>query len=157
MPRATKLTKEIAAAICAGVRNGDYQDVAAKAQGIGRRTLFDWKERAKSGEQPFADFVEQLEIAQACAEQRDLALIGRAAETQWQAAAWRLERMHPERYGKRDKVTVALEVQQELETALDKLQATLSPDEYARVLAILAAGDSGEETIGEPVESSETH
>ncbi|MGQ0670422.1 MAG: hypothetical protein ACT4PO_12225 [Actinomycetota bacterium] len=45
-----------------------------------------------------ADAVEQ---AFAEAEVRDIATIEKAAKTQWQAAAWRLERMFPDRFGQR--------------------------------------------------------
>jgi hypothetical protein len=35
---------------------------------------------------------------------RDLAIIGRAADEHWQAAAWRLERRFPERYARNRRV-----------------------------------------------------
>jgi hypothetical protein len=40
-----------------------------------------------------------LEQADAQAEVRDILLIGKAAQTNWKAAAWRLERRFPDRWG----------------------------------------------------------
>ncbi len=40
---------------------------------------------------------------------RDVAVIATAAKENWQAAAWRLERKFPERWGRRQKVDAQLE------------------------------------------------
>lgn len=50
-------------------------------------------------------FLDAVEKSQAEAEVRDLSLIGAAAVTQWQAAAWRRERMAPQRFGRRERGT----------------------------------------------------
>jgi hypothetical protein len=56
--------------------------------------------RPKCWEPCLLAFWDTVEKSMAEAEVRDLMLIAAAAATQWQAAAWRLERMIPERFGR---------------------------------------------------------
>jgi len=49
----------------------------------------------------FADFVMECRKAMAVGETRDLQIIAAASQQNWQAAAWRRERMQPEKYGRR--------------------------------------------------------
>jgi len=99
------------------VRAGNYLEVAAAFAGIHRSTLFDWmrrgareRERRLKGEPPnveedaFVEFSDAIQKALAEAEVRDVAIIGKAAQEHWQAAAWRLERKFPERWGRRDRL-----------------------------------------------------
>src|SRR5262249_36985561 len=46
-------------------------------------------------------FFERIELTRTVAVQRGLELIQRGAQTNWQAAAWYLERRHPEEFGRR--------------------------------------------------------
>lgn len=55
----------------------------------------------------FVVFKYQTERARARAEVGSLKLIRDAADTSWRAAAWYLERTHPERYGLRQSVNLA--------------------------------------------------
>ncbi len=86
-----------------------------------------------------------MEKAQAESESRDVALVAKAASTDWRAAAWRLERKQPRRYGAR----VQVSVQQELEAVLDRLKKGLDHDTYERVLELIAAEDTPGAPIGE--------
>jgi transposase len=100
--RPTKLTPEVQKRIIDALRAGNYVETAAAYAGIGRQTLYDWLHRgAKEGKGAYHEFHEAVEKALAESEVRDVALIAKAAEAQWQAAAWRLERRAPERWGKR--------------------------------------------------------
>jgi hypothetical protein len=85
--------------------------------------------RAGATEVPWTRWRKQAE-----AESRDVALIAKAATEDWKAAAWRLERKAPRRYGPR----VQLAVQQELDSVLGRLEKGLSPDVYEKVLQIIA-------------------
>ena len=106
MARPTKLTLEVQQKICEAIRNGAYIETAAALAGISKDTLYAWLRkgaRAQGGK--FRVFSDAVEKAMAEAEQDDLLIIKRAAqEGIWQAAAWRLERKHPERWGRVDRL-----------------------------------------------------
>lgn len=119
--RPTKLTPKLQEEICKAIRAGNYIETAAAFAGISKNTLYEWlrrgareKERLaknprakiKKSEAPFVEFSDAVKKALAAAEVRDVMLIGKAAETQWQAAAWRLERRFPERWGRREKLAL---------------------------------------------------
>lgn len=112
-----KIDEKIIEQIADVVRAGNYIDVAAACFGIDKSTLFDWlrrgaREQRRLESDPNAKPLESEKIyvklsnaikrAVADSERRDLATIEKAAETQWQAAAWRLERRFPERWAKKD-------------------------------------------------------
>jgi transposase len=99
--RPTKLTPQTQARIVQAIVGGNDITVAAAYAGIGKTTFYEWLERgrkAKTG--PFAAFADAIQKAQADAETRNVALIAKAAQDgTWTAAAWWLERKHPERWG----------------------------------------------------------
>jgi hypothetical protein len=94
------LEPELASRIITYIKAGSYLETAAAAAGVNRSTLHRWLKRGAEGEEPFAEFRNSVEGALAEAELRDLARIDRAAETQWQAAAWKLERRNPKKWGR---------------------------------------------------------
>lgn len=120
------------------VRAGNHLEVAATAAGIHRSTLHRWlKAGKKQLRGRYRKLLESVEKAQAEAEARDVAIVAKAAPEDWKAAAWRLERRAPWRYGFR----VQLEVQQQLDAMLDKLQKGLPAETYDQVLTLLTAED----------------
>lgn len=161
MGRPTKLTPELRAAIVEAVEQGNYPEVAAMAHGLARDTYYGWMERGRKGEQPFSDFSDALTHARATAEKTaiDIVRIGFAHNDKGaERAQWYLERTSPDRWGRRDKVVVENTVREELTAAVEKLRAHLPPDEFNRVLDVLAtdddrAGDarSAEGDAGEPL------
>lgn len=140
MPRPTKLTPKLQEQVVGYLRAGAYVETAAAAAGISKETLYSWLRRGAADEVPFAAFAEAVEEAQALAEMRDLALIGKAAETEWTAAAWRLERKFPSRYGRRQAVEVS-------GPEGGPIQIN---DARTRILAILARGDDPGAAGGDP-------
>jgi len=101
MARPTKLTPELQTQIVAYITAGAYIETAAAAAGVVKNTLYDWLKRGKTGEEPFAAFSDAVERAMGQADMRDLAVIDKAAQAnQWQAAAWKLERKHPDKWGR---------------------------------------------------------
>lgn len=116
MGRPTKLTPEVRKNIVDAIQAGNYIETAAAYAGISKPALYDWlkrgaKEKQRLAKNPrarilkeeaiYVDFSNAVEKALATAEVRDVLIIGRAAEEQWQAAAWRLERKFPDRWGRR--------------------------------------------------------
>lgn len=105
MPRPTKLTPEIENVIIDSVSMGNFIETACAVAGIHKDTLYHWlklaEERPKS---VYGQFRDKLRKAQAEAESDAVTLITSAGTTQWQALAWRLERMYPEKWGNRLKV-----------------------------------------------------
>ena len=97
-----EIEPELATRIITYIRAGSYVETAAAAAGVDKSTLYRWLERGAEGQEPFAGFATQVESALAEAELRDLARIDRAADSNWQAAAWKLERRNPKMWGRRN-------------------------------------------------------
>lgn len=101
MPRPDRPTPEIQAKIVQALRAGNYLETAAAYAGIRKQEVLDWRRRGEREESgPYHEFALAVEQALAAAEVRDVAIVAKAAEENWQAAAWRLERMFPERWGR---------------------------------------------------------
>ncbi len=86
-------------------RAGACVETAAAAAGVGSSTVHSWIRRAEDhpddcGE-PFLEFLDAYKKARAEAELDAVHVIRGAWSTHWQAAAWYLERSHPERWGRR--------------------------------------------------------
>lgn len=61
-----------------------------------------WLRRGADGDRRYVGFLDAVEKAQSEADLRDLKTIREAAQAGvWQAAAWRLERRHPQQWGRR--------------------------------------------------------
>lgn len=119
--RPTLLTPELRDKICNFVRIGSYIETAVAAAGLSKETFYAWlkdsahlhtlKRNALETGQPFEpsddelklmEFSDALERAMAESELQDVATIKQAAAAgQWQAAAWRLERKFPKKWGRR--------------------------------------------------------
>ena len=114
--RPTKLNFDTHNKIITAIRAGNYIETAAAYAGINKSTLYDWLKRGerekqrvaknprykiRKSEKPYVEFSNAVEKALAEAEIRDVAIIGKAAEEQWQAAAWRLERKFPHKWGRK--------------------------------------------------------
>jgi hypothetical protein len=137
MSRKTKLTPEAQEKILRHLRIGAYVETAAAAAGISRDTFYDWLKRGANGKAPYAEFSAAVDQALAESEARDLATILAASKTQWQAAAWRLERRFPDRYGRHDRTKVE-----------GKIDVDVSGAELASKLARLLAGAKEDEDPG---------
>lgn len=103
MSRPTNLTEELIQKATNAVRAGMTYERAAAYAGINEREFYRYK--AWGQERPdsiYGRFCQELEKAECDAELRNLMQIEQAAhDGQWQAAAWRLERRYPDRYGRR--------------------------------------------------------
>lgn len=103
--RKTKLTPERQTKIVNAIRAGAYMETAAAASGIDRITLHLWlKKGNKYPGTIYSAFADAVHEAMAQAEMRDVLTISKAAgDGDWRAAAWRLERKFPGRWGQTTK------------------------------------------------------
>ena len=106
--RPTKLTPEVTAAIVAAVREGAPMYLAAEAAGVSRRAIIQWERKGEAEPDGiYGVFVRDIKKARAEAVAQHIATVLKASEKSWQAAAWWLERQHPEEFGRREAFTVA--------------------------------------------------
>lgn len=102
----TLWTQELQDSIVRSIRNGNYAEVAARANGIAKNTFYQWLLRGGRGEEPFKALADAVADAAAAAEQWDVTNIARHAQQHWQASAWRLERRNPKRWSKREELAL---------------------------------------------------
>jgi len=143
--RSSKLTPETQDRIVQALRVGAYREDAALYAGIHVATLYRWLEtgeadEANNIESPHRELREAVKGAEARAEVDMLTIINKAAIKNWQAAAWRLERKNPAKWGKRDAVEVSGDVQHNV--SVDLVPEDEQRAEIARLLAV-ANGDAG--------------
>ena len=100
--RPISMTPEIAARIIALIRAGNYVETAAAACGVMKPTLYDWLKRGARGDPLFADFSNTVVAALNESEAVLVNVIRKAAVGDWSAAAWILERRHPNHWGRKD-------------------------------------------------------
>jgi transposase len=104
--RPTKLTPELQDDLVVLLAAGSPVGLAARTVGVSRRSVVRWL-----GGRGLREHVERAradgpEHSDAVAEARLVTLIARAASTDWTAAAFLLERQHPERWS-RDHAPIA--------------------------------------------------
>jgi hypothetical protein len=123
MPRQarSKLTPELQEKILLHLRVGAYVETAAACAGIHKDTFYEWMKKGARGMAPYAAFAAAVNKAVAESESRDLATILKAAQSQWQAAAWRLERRFPEKYGRNDRLKVDAKIEHDGASLVAKL------------------------------------
>ncbi len=76
------------------------------AAGICERTFYAWKSKGESPDAPpeYSHFLQELTRAEQEGHAARLALIQKAARTDWRAAAWMQERLDPERWSLKHRV-----------------------------------------------------
>lgn len=149
--RPTSCTPEEEARITQLIRAGNYIETASIMAGISKVSLYAWLKRGRAErtrletnprahvrqrEAPFFDFLNAVEKAQAHAEVVDVAAISAGARVSWQAAAWRLERKFPARWGRRDHLKVVME--KEVDSFISDLKAALDPATFQVVTDAIA-------------------
>lgn len=105
-----KLTPELQAKFCEALENGDSILGACGYVGISEKTYYNWINKGKKAKRKtiYRDFLECVEKAKAKALHNFEQVITSASMEHWQAAAWMLERRHPNLYGKREKIEADL-------------------------------------------------
>lgn len=109
-----KLTLELIESIALPIRHGAYVETAVALAGVSRDTFYRWLKQGngESGDKLTRLLSDTVKKAMAEAEVRDIAVIDRAAqEGEWTAAAWRLERKFPDRWGRQARVHLETQAQ----------------------------------------------
>lgn len=119
--RPSKLTMELQEEVVKHLRTGNYIETVSALVGISKNTFYDWlkrgareiqrveqnsRARIRKDEQKYVDFSDAVKKAMAHAEVRDVTLIAKAGDKNWQASAWRLERKHPDKWGRKERQTI---------------------------------------------------
>jgi hypothetical protein len=118
--RPTRISKDVIDEICESIRAGNYFEPSCIRAGVAKSTAYNWLKRAareleraaesktgkiKQSEALFVAFLDAVKKAEAEAEAWDVQVIRTAALFgHWQAAAWRLERKHNDRWGRRQAI-----------------------------------------------------
>lgn len=96
------LNEALITRICRTIARGNYVETALALAGVPKSTFFSWMKAGtqQPEENPLqAKLLEAVERAQAEAEARDVKRLDLAAEDDWRAVAWRLERRFPRKWG----------------------------------------------------------
>jgi len=100
----TKLTPMVQDRILQALRAGAYRGTACAFAGISKTAFGNWILWGEEGRKPYADFAQAVAKAEADFIVASTTSIRLASKTQWQAAAWLLERKYPEMYGQRQRM-----------------------------------------------------
>lgn len=112
-PLILETSPHIRAALLDAMRQGHFPETAAALAGCSVSSLRNWIRRGATadrrleeglqvdpGEWVFLEFFRDASKAQAEAEARDLDRLDALADQDWRAVAWKLERRHPDRWGR---------------------------------------------------------
>lgn len=106
----SKLTKALIAKACNLKKKGYTNTQICQACGISEETFYKWQ-RSEDINPLSAELIEGLKKAEAEKQAALLAKIEAHGEEHWQALAWYMERLWPERFGRVDRLQA--EVKQE--------------------------------------------
>ena len=113
--RPEKIDPTIIKKIADAVRAGNYIETAAAYAGIHKDTLYQWlKKGAREESGIYREFSDAIKEALAYSEMEDGKTIKRQSRKNWQAAAWRLERRFPQRWGKKETLSADFSVSGEV-------------------------------------------
>ena len=94
--RPTKITGELVRRICGLLAKGSSIRSACLQTGVCEASYYNWQNRAKANEQPFARFFFRVTRAREAHKARLIERVVAAAKLDWRAASWLLERQFPE-------------------------------------------------------------
>lgn len=102
-PKPEKLTEDLIENICKAIRLGMYIEQAAALGGICRDSFYKWvRQGVRTGNGLEGLLADRVKKALAESEARDLSRLDKAIDGgAWQAAAWKLERKFPDRWGRK--------------------------------------------------------
>lgn len=104
--RPSKFTPETQARILTSIRKGFHMEPACQAAGVTYAAFRNWMIAGEAGDERYVQFFDQVQLAEAEAEQTLVGRILDASETDWRPAGWMLSRRFPDRYAEQRRGTV---------------------------------------------------
>lgn len=103
--RPSKISQEIIKNITDALKTGAYIETAAVYAGIDKKTLYTWLKKGNRKEGAiYVQFLHAVDNAMAEAELIDIQNLQKAAQRDWRASAWRLERKFPNKWGYKQQI-----------------------------------------------------
>lgn len=112
-----KISPAVTEAICSYLREGNYIEPSAILAGVCKSTVYNWMKVGNEArrlveqghkltdyQKQCIRFLDSVRKAEAEAEADSLRRLDEMSKTTWQIIAWRLERRHPERWGRRQAI-----------------------------------------------------
>ncbi len=124
--RPTKLTPERMKRLTDLIKAGNYIETACCAVGLGHSTYYMWKERGdkerlEGKKTIYTEFLDTVQRAESEAEALSITTITKAEqEGDWKAAAWKLERKNPDKWGRLDRQKINQEHSGEIKITINK-------------------------------------
>jgi len=140
MAKPSKLNKDRKERLLESIAAGNYLKVACAYAGISYSTYRNWMvqgEQTTKGQ--YRKFFEEVNEAIAEAEVVSVARIKKAENRDWRAAAWLLERRHPERWANTHRIQQEVDKQQE--ATLEALESKMPAKSYDDLLKALVSLD----------------
>ena len=112
--RPSKLTPELQAEIILLIKTGNFVETVCTTVGINKSTFYDWIKKGEQSNHPrnrYNIFQESVKKAMAWSEARDVAIITQHSEENWRAAAWKLSRKYPKKWGKKAYADLNLDIE----------------------------------------------
>ena len=105
MARPSKLTPERQQKLAEAIAAGNYYETACTYAGIDYTTFRLWMQKGEAQEATkYSEFFEAITRAEAEAENTAVQIWQKAMADDWRAAQMFLERRHPDRWGKQDRL-----------------------------------------------------
>ena len=135
-----RLDEKFVANLCQALKSGNTKRNACLLAGCSETQLYKWlRDKDCEVEDTLShQFASAIKKSMAEAQNRNVVLIQKAAQTNWQASAWYLERSDPQHWGKRERHEVSgpdggpIESVILSETALDDVSLETVLEKYTK-------------------------
>jgi hypothetical protein len=111
--RPTKISRQLVRRICGLLAKGSSIKSACIQVGVCEASYYNWQQRAKQNERPFARFFFRVTRTRAQYQQKLIEIVMRAAQEDARHAEWLLERQFPHEFAPYDRRPIPVEPEPE--------------------------------------------